>query len=92
MTYAQPGQEGSVVSFKSRYDNFIGGAFVPPVAGTYKVIASARDSRGNVVRSSAFLWVSGQQYVSWRQQNSNRVDLITDRDDPEPEEEPEDEE
>ena len=22
MTYAQPGQEGSVVSFKSRYDNF----------------------------------------------------------------------
>jgi hypothetical protein len=23
MTYAQPGQEGSVVSFKSRYDNFM---------------------------------------------------------------------
>ncbi|MBN2471904.1 MAG: Ig-like domain-containing protein, partial [Anaerolineae bacterium] len=54
--------------------------FVPPVAGTYKVVATARDSRGNVVRSSAFLWVSGQEYVSWRQQNSNRVDLITDRD------------
>ena len=35
MTYAQPGQQGSVVSFKSRYDNFIGGAWVPPVEGRY---------------------------------------------------------
>ena len=33
MTYAQPGQEGSVVSFKSRYDNFIGGEWVAPADG-----------------------------------------------------------
>ncbi len=25
-TYSQPGTEGSVVSFKPRYENFIGGA------------------------------------------------------------------
>ncbi|GAB4569244.1 MAG: hypothetical protein Kow0077_01450 [Anaerolineae bacterium] len=54
--------------------------FVPPVAGTYKILATTRDSRGNEVRASAFMWVSGRQYVSWRQQNSNRIDLITDRD------------
>ena len=35
MTYAQPGQEGSVVSFKSRYDNFIGGEWVAPADGRY---------------------------------------------------------
>jgi hypothetical protein len=55
-------------------------AFVPPHAGTYKIYASTHDSRGNEVRSSAFMWVSGEEYVSWRQQNSNRFDLITNAD------------
>lgn len=35
MIYAQPGTEGSVVSFKSRYENFIGGEWVAPVKGEY---------------------------------------------------------
>jgi aldehyde dehydrogenase len=35
MIYAQPGEEGSVITFKSRYDNFIGGEWVPPVEGQY---------------------------------------------------------
>ncbi|GGC79770.1 aldehyde dehydrogenase [Tersicoccus solisilvae] len=33
--YAQPGQEGSVVSFKPRYDHWIGGEWVAPVKGQY---------------------------------------------------------
>ena len=33
--YAPPGAEGSVVTFKSRYDNFIGGEWVAPVKGEY---------------------------------------------------------
>ncbi|WP_027857611.1 acetaldehyde dehydrogenase ExaC [Marinobacterium jannaschii] len=35
MIYAQPGSEGSVVSFKSRYENYIGGEWVAPVKGEY---------------------------------------------------------
>ncbi|MER5182479.1 aldehyde dehydrogenase [Streptomyces sp. NPDC002896] len=35
MVYAQPGTEGSVVSFARRYDNFIGGDWVAPVEGRY---------------------------------------------------------
>ena len=35
MIYTQPGQPGSKVTFRPRYDNFIGGAFVPPVKGMY---------------------------------------------------------
>ena len=35
MTYAKPGAEGSVISFKSRYENFIGGKWVSPVDGQY---------------------------------------------------------
>ena len=35
MIYAQPGQDGSVVSFKERYENYIGGKWVAPVKGVY---------------------------------------------------------
>jgi aldehyde dehydrogenase len=33
--YAPPGQPGSLVQLKPRYDNFIGGRWVAPVAGNY---------------------------------------------------------
>ncbi|MGC0400437.1 aldehyde dehydrogenase [Streptomyces sp. SAI-126] len=35
MVYAQPGTDGSIVSFAPRYDNFIGGDWVAPVEGQY---------------------------------------------------------
>lgn len=35
MIYANPGSEGSVVSFKETYGNFIGGKWVAPVKGQY---------------------------------------------------------
>ena len=33
--FAPPGSDGSPVSVASRYDNFIGGQWVPPVKGQY---------------------------------------------------------
>ena len=33
--YAKPGATGSLMSFPSRYENFIGGAWVPPAGGRY---------------------------------------------------------
>ncbi|WP_424184212.1 aldehyde dehydrogenase family protein [Actinokineospora sp. G85] len=33
--YAAPGTDGSVISFESRYDHYIGGEYVPPVKGQY---------------------------------------------------------
>ncbi len=35
MIYAAPGQPGSKIDYRPRYDNFIGGKFVPPVNGDY---------------------------------------------------------
>lgn len=35
MIYANPGSEGSVFTFKAKYDNFIGGKWVAPVKGEY---------------------------------------------------------
>jgi aldehyde dehydrogenase len=37
MRYVPPGRQGSVVSVQPRYDNFIGGKWLPPAAGKYKV-------------------------------------------------------
>jgi len=33
--FARPGASGSLMSFQSRYENFIGGQWVPPVKGEY---------------------------------------------------------
>ena len=35
MQYANPNTAGAVISFKERYENFIGGEWVPPVDGEY---------------------------------------------------------
>ncbi|WP_163527615.1 aldehyde dehydrogenase family protein [Halobacillus ihumii] len=35
MVYAFPNTEGSIVQYKERYDNFIGGKWTPPVKGQY---------------------------------------------------------
>ncbi len=45
MIYAFPGEAGSLFSFKQRYENFIGGGWVPPVAGRYFENTSPVDSR-----------------------------------------------
>jgi len=34
-TYSPPGSDGSIVSYESRYDNYIGGEYVPPAKGQY---------------------------------------------------------
>lgn len=35
MIYSNPNTEGAIVNFKDKYDNFIGGKWVPPVKGEY---------------------------------------------------------
>lgn len=35
MIYANPNTEGAIINFKDKYDNFIGGKWIPPVNGEY---------------------------------------------------------
>ncbi|EGV33374.1 Aldehyde Dehydrogenase [Thiorhodococcus drewsii AZ1] len=55
MIYAKPGQPDSKFSFKSRYANFIGGEWVPPVEGRYFENVSPVDGKVfcEIPRSSA---------------------------------------
>ncbi|HEX9832940.1 MAG TPA: alpha-2-macroglobulin family protein, partial [Mycobacterium sp.] len=55
--------------------------YTPPNGGVYKIIIRTRDEAGNEVVASTTMWVSSREFVSWRQQNSNRIDLIADRSD-----------
>jgi len=54
--------------------------FTPDRGGVFKVYVTSRDSKGNQVTTSTYVWVAGPNYVPWRQQNSSRIDLKIDRD------------
>ncbi len=54
-------------------------AFTPAEGGSYRVVASARDAGGNTVRSSLFMWIAGDGYMSWRRENNDRITLISDK-------------
>ena len=49
--YARPGTEGSLMSFAARYDNYIGGEWVPPAQGRYFENPSARH-RADLLRGA----------------------------------------
>jgi aldehyde dehydrogenase len=55
MRYTDPNQPDSKVRFKARYDNYIGGEWVPPAKGLYFENVSPVNGRGfcEVARSSA---------------------------------------
>lgn len=54
-------------------------SFIPPNGGIFKIRVSAQDTVGNTIRASNLIWVSGREYVAWRQQNSKRIDLVADK-------------
>lgn len=54
-------------------------SFVPEKGGTYRVVAVGQDRQGNKVRSGTYLWVTSSEYVSWRQENNDRIQLVADK-------------
>ncbi len=53
--------------------------FTPDKGGEYRVVADARDARGNDVHSATSVWVSSGEYVSWRVTNDDRIELVADK-------------
>ncbi|MDX1996015.1 MAG: Ig-like domain-containing protein [bacterium] len=72
-----PVTDGSVTTGDDGRATF---TFTPTRGGIYKAIITTMDEAGNEVRSATTIWVSSGEYVSWRQQNSNRIELIADQD------------
>lgn len=54
-------------------------SFTPTVAGVYKVVGDAKDSVGNAIHSATYQWISGNEFVNWRIENNDRIDLVADK-------------
>jgi hypothetical protein len=54
-------------------------SFVPSIGGEYHVVATGKDENGNSIRSATEVWVSSQDYISWRQENNDRIQLVADK-------------
>jgi len=56
-------------------------SFTPPQGGVYKLLAKGRDSQGHVIKSASYIWVPARpgQYVNWRMENNDRVNVIADK-------------
>ncbi|HLO28878.1 MAG TPA: Ig-like domain-containing protein, partial [Anaerolineales bacterium] len=55
-------------------------SFVPPAGGVYKALVTVHDTKGHTHQSSAYTWVSSDDYVAWRQTNDRTFNLIVDKD------------
>ena len=55
--------------------------FTPESGGLYRIETTTRDTDGNEVTAARLLWVSGRNYVSWRQENDRTIELVADADD-----------
>jgi hypothetical protein len=53
-------------------------SFTPKAGGEYRIGAEAKDDAGHMVKSSAYTWVYGGD-VFWGVNDTNRVDLIADK-------------
>jgi uncharacterized protein YfaS (alpha-2-macroglobulin family) len=54
-------------------------SFSPPKGGVYQVKVTGTDAEGHTITASTILWVWSNEYVSWRQNNNDRIELVTDR-------------
>ncbi len=54
-------------------------SFKPDQGGTYKVVVSSKDSTGHTITSASYIWVISDDFISWRQDNNNRLNLVPDR-------------
>ncbi len=53
--------------------------FTPTRGGQYRIAAEGTDERGNVIKSATWLYVWGDGYVGWKIDNTNRLELVTDK-------------
>ncbi len=55
--------------------------FVPAQGGSYHIVAMPAEATPETaaIRSSIFIWVAGENTVSWRRENNDRITLISDK-------------
>ena len=54
-------------------------SFTPLSGGVYSAKVIALDAQGNPGRAAAYVWITGPDYIPWRQTNDRSFDLVADR-------------
>ncbi len=52
--------------------------FTPETSGLYLFSVAGKDGRGNLVTSSTYVYVTGDDYVSWERRDDDTVELVAD--------------
>ena len=87
VTWVSAVEEIPVASFTAVEMNAQGKAtvsFVPENGGVYKAKVTAKDEFENEAQAGAYMWVSGSDYVAWRQTDDRRIELVIDKDEYQP--------
>ncbi len=53
--------------------------FTPSKGGVYKIVGEGKDASGNAIRSATYLWVWSREFINWRIENNDRIDLVADK-------------
>ena len=55
-------------------------SFTPENGGIYKGYVIVEDTNGNQAKSAAYMWISSNDYIAWRQTNDRLISLVPDKD------------
>ncbi|HZQ10994.1 MAG TPA: Ig-like domain-containing protein, partial [Anaerolineae bacterium] len=53
--------------------------FTPTVGGVFKIVGEGKDTKGNTIRSATYQWIATNEFVNWRIENNDRIDLVADK-------------
>jgi hypothetical protein len=54
-------------------------SMVMPKGGRYEIRATARDLRGNTIKTDTYTYVTGSGYIAWRRDDDDRIEIIPDK-------------
>lgn len=53
--------------------------FTPPNGGIFRARVTIQDTHANITSASAYMWVSADEFVPWRQTNDRNLNLVADK-------------
>ncbi|TAH48647.1 MAG: hypothetical protein EYC68_20280 [Chloroflexota bacterium] len=53
--------------------------YTPTVGGVYKIVGEGQDKNKNTIRSATYQWIATNEFVNWRVENNDRIDLVADK-------------
>lgn len=53
--------------------------YTPTMGGVFKIVGEATDANKNAIRSATYQWIATDEFVNWRIENNDRIELVADK-------------